>query len=105
MQHSVSSADSAQRLAVEVVRRHIPNHAYRLFLFGSRAKGTAHSTSDIDLGIEGPDAVPYSILAAIREELEEAPILYSVDVVDFSRVPTKFREIAQERLYLEPETV
>ena len=105
MHQAIRSAENAQQLAIELVRRHIPDRSYRLFLFGSRARGTARPASDIDLGIEGPSPVPYATLAAIREGLEEAPILHSVDVVDFRRVPRKFREVARERRYVEPKTV
>jgi predicted nucleotidyltransferase len=69
-------------------------------LFGSRADGTAHERSDIDIGIEGPQPVPQATLASIQEELEEAPTLYTIDVVDFRRVSEKFRRVAQRRLPL-----
>ena len=70
-----------------VVRRHLPDPAYRIFLFGSRATGAGRPNSDIDVGIEGPGPVPREALAAIDEELEEAPTLYTIDVVDFARLP------------------
>jgi len=82
------------------VRRHVPDPTYRIFLFGSRAEGTAHERSDIDIGIEGPSAVPLEALSLIQEELEEAPTLYTIDVVDFTRVPEKFRRVARRRLPL-----
>jgi hypothetical protein len=44
--------------------------------------------------------VPHSALAAIRDELDEAPTLYTIDVVDFTRVPEKFRRVAQQRIPL-----
>jgi predicted nucleotidyltransferase len=92
-------ADAAKYAAL-VIRRHLPDPAYRIFLFGSRATGSAGERSDIDIGIEGPAPVPHSVLAAIDEELEEAPTLYTIDVVDFMRVPEKFRQIAQQRVGL-----
>jgi len=36
-------------------------------------------------------------LASIQEESEEAPTLYSIDVVDFSRVSQSFRRVARHR--------
>ena len=92
-------ADAA-KFAALVIRRHLPDPAYRIFLFGSRATGSAAERSDIDIGIEGPAAVPLRILAAIDDELEEAPTLYTIDVVDFARVPEKFRQVAQQRVEL-----
>ena len=84
----------ARRMGAQIVRRHLPDPAYRIFLFGSRARGTAHERSDIDIGIEGPAPVPYEILASITAEIEESPTLYSLDVVDFKRVPEEFRAAA-----------
>jgi predicted nucleotidyltransferase len=83
-----------------VIRRHVRDQAYRVFLFGSRAAGTAAERSDIDIGIEGPAPVPGPALAAIHDELDEAPTLYTIDVVDFARLPEKFRRIAQQRIPL-----
>jgi predicted nucleotidyltransferase len=87
----------AASYAAMVVRRHLPDPAYRIFLFGSRAEGTAHERSDIDIGIEGPGPVSPETLSLIEEELEEAPTLYTIEVVDFARVPEKFRRVARVR--------
>ena len=92
-------ADAA-KFAALVIRRHLPDPAYRIFLFGSRATGSAAESSDIDIGIEGPAPVPGQALAAIHNELEEAPTLYTIDVVDFRRVPEKFRQVARRRIRL-----
>jgi predicted nucleotidyltransferase len=92
-----SAVDEARRMSVEIVRRHLPDAAYKIFLFGSRARGTAHERSDIDIGIDGPRPVPYEILATIMDEVGESPTLYSVDVVDLKRAPARFRAVALER--------
>lgn len=92
--------EEAASFAAAIVRRHVPDRAYRIFIFGSRAQGTAHERSDIDIGIEGPGPVPLEALSAIQEELDEAPTLYTIEVVDFTRVPEKFRRVAHARLPL-----
>jgi predicted nucleotidyltransferase len=91
---------AAANFAALVIRRHVPNQAYRVFLFGSRATGTAAERSDIDIGIEGPAPVPGSVLAAIHDELDEAPTLFTIDVVDFARVSERFRTVARQRIPL-----
>jgi predicted nucleotidyltransferase len=35
-----------------VIRRHVPDPVYRVFVFGSWAAGSATERSDIDIGIE-----------------------------------------------------
>lgn len=97
---TLRTVDEAIGFAVATVRRHLPGPAYRIFLFGSRAEGSAHERSDIDIGIEGPTRVPHEILELIHEELEEAPTLYSIDVVDFRSVDEKFRRVARSRRML-----
>lgn len=97
---TLTEPSEVAKFAAAVVRRHLPDPAYRIFLFGSRAAGSAHERSDIDIGIEGPGPVPREALELIYEELEEAPTLYSIDVVDFRRVDEKFRRVAQSRLSL-----
>jgi predicted nucleotidyltransferase len=97
---AIQNPADAAKFAASVIRRHLPDPAYRIFLFGSRATGSASERSDIDIGIEGPAPVPHPALAAIHEELDEAPTLYTIDVVDFVRVPEKFRRVAQQRIAL-----
>jgi predicted nucleotidyltransferase len=99
MQTIRNSADAAN-FAASVIRRHLPDPAYGVFLFGSRATGSAGERSDIDIGIEGPVPVPRVALAAIHDELEEAPTLYTIEVVDFARMPERFRRVAQRQIAL-----
>ena len=49
-------------------------------LFGSRATGTARRASDIDLAVAAPDASADEWLA-LREAIDDAPIIYEFDVV------------------------
>jgi predicted nucleotidyltransferase len=97
---AIQNPDEVAKFAAGVVRRHLPDPSYRVFLFGSRADGSAHPRSDIDIGIQGPVPVPRAVLAAIEEELEEAPTLFTIDVVDFARVAEKFRRVARQRIPL-----
>lgn len=91
---------SVKRLKKEVlaiIDKHIDNRAaYEVFFFGSRVSGHSDERSDIDIGIEGKKPVPLSALANIREELEELPILYRIDIVDFQRVSDEFKAIAAQ---------
>ncbi|RMG21993.1 MAG: nucleotidyltransferase domain-containing protein [Methanobacteriota archaeon] len=55
----------------------------KVWLFGSRARGDATATSDIDLALL-PEAndLPADWLARLRELLEESHVPWHVDVVD-----------------------
>ena len=50
------------------------------WLFGSRATGHARRASDIDLAIDAPALTP-ARWQRLREALDEAPIIYTVDLV------------------------
>lgn len=79
---------------LEIVDRHVDTRVYRVFFFGSRVSEKGTDRSDIDVGIDGPDEISPAAWAAIQEEVEEIPTLYTIDVVDFRRVAPKFREVA-----------
>lgn len=49
-------------------------------VFGSRATGNARRTSDLDLAISAPE-VTQEEWANIQEALEQAPIIYELDLV------------------------
>ena len=85
---------------LEIAGRHLDLAKYRVFFFGSRVSGTGTDRSDIDVGIEGPEPVPYDVWAKIQGEIEHIPTLYKVDVVDFRRVASKFRDVALQSIEL-----
>ncbi|MBI4534976.1 MAG: nucleotidyltransferase domain-containing protein [Ignavibacteriae bacterium] len=95
--------DKLQREIVAIVARYLDLKQYKLFFFGSRVTGTAASGSDIDVGIDGPEAVPGHIMVEIRDALENLRTLYTVDIVDFKQLSQEFRQIALETT--EPITV
>lgn len=86
---SVSAVSLAEARAI--VRRIIGSLPVRVFLFGSRARGTNRSTSDIDIAILPSGPVRPTLVAELRDALDESAIPYPVDVVDLSRVDASFR--------------
>mgnify|MGYP001769882012 CR=1 FL=1 len=67
----------------------------RLFLFGSRAKGTADRRSDFDIGVDAGRPLAARDLTALRETFDDAPLLARVDVVDFASADEGFRTVAR----------
>ncbi|MBI2310050.1 nucleotidyltransferase domain-containing protein [Candidatus Collierbacteria bacterium] len=64
-----------------------------LSFFGSRVTGTYRPTSDIDVGLEGSEPIQLSVLEKIKVEVENLPILYKIDIVDFSQIPKEFIQV------------
>lgn len=84
------SAERAERLLKELVRRHLGGSA--AILFGSRANGTENRLSDFDIAyMPGENFDPMSVVR-LREDIEESNVIYDVDLVDLSRVEESFRE-------------
>lgn len=52
----------------------------RAWIFGSRAAGNARREFDIDLAIKAP-GMSFARWHALQETLEEAPIIYRLDIV------------------------
>lgn len=71
---------------------------YAVFVFGSRADGSANQRSDIDIGILGKQVLPAFIKLDIEEKLENSNIPLRIDVVDFFKVDKKFSKEALTKL-------
>ncbi len=68
--------------------------SYRAFIFGSQANRAELIRSDIDVGILADDEIPAVNMIRIGNAIEDLPMLYKIDLVDFTQVSEKFRSIA-----------
>ena len=59
-------------------------------LCGSRALGTHKESSDIDIALKG-DITP-TLLAHLKEELEDSTLPYFCDILDYERAPQELKE-------------
>lgn len=88
--------DAYIQKAKAIVHTYLPQGQYRVFLFGSRTSDRHHTYSDIDIGIEGKDRVPQSVMSRIVDAMEISDLPVRVDVVDFTRVTPEFARIANK---------
>jgi predicted nucleotidyltransferase len=72
-----------------------PFHA---FFFGSRIAGTASPRSDLDVGIEGPEALSSVVMRLIKARCDALPTLYTIDVVDFFMASDDFKKVAKAHI-------
>ncbi|MBI2603218.1 MAG: nucleotidyltransferase domain-containing protein [Deltaproteobacteria bacterium] len=66
---------------------------FEVLVFGSRTKGTHKPFSDIDICLKGAQALPRSLLADLRGQLEECDLPYKVDLIDYHQVSDGFRTL------------
>lgn len=66
----------------DVFNRH--SNISKVLIFGSRAKGNYREGSDIDLAALGT-GLDYNQLLQILTEIDDLELLYSVDLIDYSK--------------------
>ncbi len=68
-----------------------------VWVFGSRAHGTAHPFSDLDLVIQTTHPIPLSLLADAREAFSASRLPFEVDLLDWSRIEDNFKKLIQAK--------
>jgi predicted nucleotidyltransferase len=82
----------------EILDKNLSGISYDAFIFGSQANKTSLRRSDIDVGIMADDKITSYQLSTINAAIEELPMLYKVDLVDFNEVDMKFKSIALKNI-------
>ena len=77
-----------------VLARHYGAQDCCVFLFGSRALGTARHNSDWDIGVLGRRPAPGHVMEMAREGLDTLRTLHSFDLVDLAKTSDAFRAVA-----------
>ena len=82
----------------EVLKTCFEDKSTRVFLFGSRAAGTARYNSDWDIGVLTEHPVPGHVMTKVRDSLDSIRTLDSFDLVDFNKVSASFRNVAMRKM-------
>lgn len=82
--------DQDRQRLLALMALHLPGIAGRVY--GSRASGSAHDASDLDLALIAPDAQPisFSQLEDFRQAVNDSNIPILVDARDWARLPRSF---------------
>ncbi|MBB1091967.1 nucleotidyltransferase domain-containing protein [Rhodopseudomonas palustris] len=78
-----------------ILQRHVPQ--LMIWVFGSRARGTARRYSDLDLAIMTEQPLSLEVSAVLADEFSESDLPYRVDVIDWAATSASFREIIQRQ--------
>jgi predicted nucleotidyltransferase len=68
----------------------------RIYLFGSRARGTYSVGSDIDIAIDNGQKIPLPELWRAKSILNDINTPQNVDVIDYHRIPASMLEEIQK---------
>lgn len=72
----------------------------KIYLFGSRARGTDDKGSDIDILIESNKKLELVDIGEIRDVVNSTHIPYKIDIVDINRVSTEMKEVIMKERVL-----
>lgn len=91
------------KLILDILQYHLPPDAI-VWVFGSRATGTAKKFSDLDLAIDIGKPLALEIMAKLANSFEESNLPYKVDLIDWQTISDSFRRhIEKDRVVLWPE--
>ncbi len=81
-----------------ILKKNLSGLNYRAFIFGSQANLTELKRSDIDIGLIGNEPILPQHLAMINEEIENLPMLYKIDLINFNEVDDHFKTVALKNI-------
>ena len=84
------TTDELTKKVLDIIIRNL-SMDYKVFLFGSWAKGNNRATSDLDIGILGKDKIDFPSFIKIKEEIDNLPTLRSIDLVDLNTISENFK--------------
>jgi uncharacterized protein len=90
----VTLLEKSEAFIRQTLRKYLPDDS-KIYLIGSRAKGSAGFASDFDICIISEN-LDSSLLSQLRSIFDESFVPYKVDLIDYLKTNQEFREIALE---------
>jgi predicted nucleotidyltransferase len=84
-----------------ILRKHVPQK--QVWAFGSRAKRTAWTYSDLDLAIITDQPLSFKVHADLAEDFSESDLPFRVDILDWTTTSDDFRQIVEnDKVVVQP---
>lgn len=68
-----------------------------ILIFGSRITDRVKPYSDLDLAIKSKEKLSLRDIDLTKEEFEESKLNFSVDLMDYDRIPENFKRIIDKK--------
>lgn len=94
---NVQLSPGQTELILRLIEKHLGSRAYRIFVFGSRAKGNARPNSDLDLMIDAETELGPA-KGALVEEFEQSDLPFKIDLVEKISLSNSFLKNVQDEL-------
>ena len=89
------------RIVRNILRKHVPNQ--EVWAFGSRARRSGWTYSDLDLVIITATPLSSKIQGEMAEEFSESDLPFRVDILDWATTQENFRRIVeQDKVVVQP---
>jgi len=85
-----------KKVLLDIVAQHLP--VCKVYLFGSRARGTQRSGSDIDLALDAYKKIDDVIIMNIKEAIDASLVPFFVDIIDLHDVSQDFKDFITKDL-------
>jgi predicted nucleotidyltransferase len=82
------------RIVRDILRKHVPAH--EVWAFGSRARHTGWTYSDLDLAVINEIPMSYKVQGEMAEDFSESDLPFRVDILDWATTQESFRRIVEE---------
>lgn len=76
-----------------ILQKNVPR--YEVWAFGSRAKRTAKTYSDLDLAVITDAPLSLAVKASLADDFSESDLPWKVDIVDWATTSESFRHIIE----------
>ena len=88
------------KITKKIILSLIDKEKISVFLYGSRAANNAKHDSDIDVGLWSSVKIDNTLIRQINDAIEESIVPYHIDITDFTKVNSKFKKIATEKIII-----
>ncbi len=84
---------------LEIVKKILNKHFEKeeILIFGSRITEKIKPYSDLDITIKGESPIILRTLDRAKEDFEESELNFTVDLLDYWRIPESFRKIIDNK--------
>jgi len=87
------------KIAKKLLKMELEGTNSKVYVFGSRAEGTAREYSDLDLAIDfNGQKMPYDIKFELKSFFEVSNMRMRVDIVDLNDISESFKKIISPKL-------
>jgi predicted nucleotidyltransferase len=96
---SISLDAKYSKTIIDIILKYLDKDNLKIYVFGSRAKGTYRPKSDIDIAIDYKKLkLDNSIKAKIKADFENSSIPFFIDLLDLNNMNPEFKNLINESL-------